>query len=91
MNFEVNDVTANILKDFQEAIDDALQDIKENQVENKEDLQTLNHTANNNDKQMKELAAKVVELGEDMKVIQARLEETERLLKRIALRPRRLR
>lgn len=41
MNFEVNDVTARILKEFQDTIDDALGDIKDKQDENMELLKCI--------------------------------------------------
>ena len=51
MNFEVNDVTAKILEEFQDAIDDALGDIKDKQDEHKDTLKKIQEKVNQFDLQ----------------------------------------
>ena len=107
MNFEVNDVTARILKEFQDTIDDALGDIKDKQDENMEllkciqdkvkdfdvhkDLKPLNEGIKENQKQIKILMEKLEVITKNINTVQVQLEKNDNLLKRLALRSRRLR
>lgn len=100
MNFEVNDVTAKILDEFQEAIDNALGDIKDkqeaqqdqmNKLALQDDLQALVKAFEENQKQITLLEKQIGSLNESIETIKTQLGNNESLLKRIVLRPRRLR
>ncbi len=107
MNFEVNDVTAKILDDFQDTIDNALGDVKDNQEKHQKllddlqnqmekialqsDLKVLEEEIKKNQKQIEILQKSIESLNENIDIIKTQLGTNESLLKRIALRPHRLR
>lgn len=107
MNFEVNDVTAKILEEFQDTIDNALGDIRDKQDENmavlksiqdkvkdfdvQKDLKPLHEGIKENQERIKILIEKLDVLAKNINTVQVQLEKNENLLKRLALRPRRLR
>lgn len=107
MNFEVNDVTAKILEEFQDTIDNALGDIKDKQDENmdvlksiqdkvrdfdvQKDLKPLHEGIEENQEQIKILMEKLEALTKNINIVQSQLEINNDLLKRLALRSRRLR
>ncbi len=107
MNFEVNDVTAKILEEFQDAIDDALGNIKDKQDEQNETLKILQEKVNQfdlqkdltvigdevkkNQEQINIMMEKIEILNKNISAIQLQLEKNDSLLQRIAMRSRRLR
>ena len=107
MNFEVNDVTAKILEEFQDTIDNALGDIRDKQDENmavlksiqdkvkdfdvQKDLKLLHKGIKENQERINILIKKLEVLDKNINTVQVQLEKNENLLKRLALRPHRLR
>ena len=108
MNFEVNDVTANILNEFQQTVDNALFNVENQQNQQSEQLQKIiNEKTDKTDLQkeltavigeveknreeIKKLSENVAGLYDVVNSIQSQLEKNEGLLRRMALRLRRIR